>query len=153
MRDETLARLSRERPESGAKLAGAPGYGVFSTLGMKLFLASGNGYGVVRDNAAGTDIYMQMRELGVGIGLGVKDTRIVIVFGTRQAMSDFTEKGWEWGGDADASAQASETGTGASMGINTSVDTEVYVLTESGIALQATVTGTKYWKDDEMNSR
>jgi hypothetical protein len=28
---------------------------------------------------------------------------------------------------------------------------EIYTFTESGIALQATVAGTKYWKDDDLN--
>jgi hypothetical protein len=28
---------------------------------------------------------------------------------------------------------------------------EIYTFTEAGIALQATVAGTKYWKDDELN--
>jgi hypothetical protein len=27
----------------------------------------------------------------------------------------------------------------------------IYQLTESGLALQATVKGTKYWKDDALN--
>jgi hypothetical protein len=27
----------------------------------------------------------------------------------------------------------------------------VYQLTKSGLALQATIKGTKYWKDDELN--
>jgi len=28
---------------------------------------------------------------------------------------------------------------------------EIYQFTESGIALQATIAGTKYWKDKELN--
>jgi hypothetical protein len=28
---------------------------------------------------------------------------------------------------------------------------EIYNFTESGIALQATIAGTKYWKDAELN--
>jgi lipid-binding SYLF domain-containing protein len=153
MRDETLTRLYRERPEAKAKLAGAAGYGVFSSLGMKLVFASGNGYGVVHDNAGGGDTYMQMQELGVGLGLGVKDTRIVIVFHNRQAMTDFTEKGWEWAGNADASAESGGTGAGANLGVSANTGTQVYVLTEAGVAVQATVTGTKYWKDSELNGR
>ena len=27
----------------------------------------------------------------------------------------------------------------------------IYQLTETGVALQATIKGTKYWKDDELN--
>jgi lipid-binding SYLF domain-containing protein len=151
MRDETLARLYQERPEAEKKLQEAEGYGAFSTLGLKLMLASSNGFGVVRDNETGQDTYMKMRELGVGVGLGVKDTRIVIVFHSRDAMTDFTEKGWQWGGDADAAAQSGDTGTAATAGAEVKGGMEAYVLTEAGIALQATVTGTKYWKDEDLN--
>jgi hypothetical protein len=28
---------------------------------------------------------------------------------------------------------------------------EIYELTESGLALQATIQGTKYWKDKDLN--
>ena len=28
---------------------------------------------------------------------------------------------------------------------------EIYSMTESGLALQATVAGTKYWKDKDLN--
>jgi lipid-binding SYLF domain-containing protein len=151
MRKDALARLHRERPESKAKLASADGYGVFSSLGTKLFVASGNGFGVVRDNASGRDTYMSMAELGVGIGLGVKDTRMVIVFHDPATLRKFTEDGWQWGGDADASAKYEDKGGSASAGAEVMSDMEVYVLTEGGVALQATVTGTKYWKDAELN--
>ena len=30
-------------------------------------------------------------------------------------------------------------------------DTEIYQFTKHGIALQATVTGAKYWKDKDLN--
>jgi len=152
MRDETLARLYQERPEAEDKLKEAEGYGVFNTLGLKLMLASSNGFGVVRDNDNGQDTYMKMRELGVGVGIGVKDTRIVIVFHARDAMSDFTEKGWQWGGDADAAAQSGDTGVAATAGAEVKGGMEAYVLTEAGVALQATVTGTKYWKDEDLNA-
>ncbi|MFZ9682467.1 MAG: hypothetical protein ACO3DQ_04590 [Cephaloticoccus sp.] len=44
-------------------------------------------------------------------------------------------------------------GQGDTLGASGSVlpGMEVYQLTKNGIALQATVQGTKYWKDPELN--
>jgi hypothetical protein len=58
-------------------------------------------------------------------------------------MNQFIESGWELGGHADAAAKASE--KGAALGGEILVDTvTIYQITESGLALQATVKGTKY---------
>jgi lipid-binding SYLF domain-containing protein len=151
-RDETLGTLYASQPEAKGKIADAAGYGVFSNVGINvLLLASGNGFGVVRNNATGADTYMKMREIGVGVGMGVKDFRAVFIFHTPEVLTEFVEKGWEWGGEADAAAKSGDTGAAAAANANIEGGIEVYLLTEAGVALQATVSGTKYWKDDELN--
>ena len=153
MREKTLKKLYAEQPEARNKIKDAAGYGVFSNVGMNLLvLASGNGFGVVRDSATGQDVYMKMRELGLGIGLGAKDFYCVIVFNSPQALKTFVSEGWEWGADADAAGKTGEDQGGAlSAGASIQNDMEVYLLTEKGFALQATATGTKYWADEELN--
>jgi len=65
-------------------------------------------------------------------------------------MERFIRSGWEFGGHADAAAKAGD--KGAAVGGEILADNmTIYQLTESGLALQATVKGTKYWKDDELN--
>jgi lipid-binding SYLF domain-containing protein len=151
-RDEALAKLYESEPGAKAKIADAAGYGVFSNVGINLFLlASGNGFGVVRNNSSGQDTYMKMREIGVGVGMGVKDFRAVFIFHTPEVLTEFVEKGWEWGGEADAAAKSGDTGAAAAASADVQGGIEVYLLTEAGVALQATVSGTKYWKDDELN--
>jgi hypothetical protein len=49
--------------------------------------------------------------------------------------------------DADSEEQAGA--TDATVGLNESVT--VYQMTKKGLALQATLQGTKYWKDDDLN--
>ena len=152
MRDEVMAELYEKRPEARKKIANAAGYGVFSNVNINLLLlSSGNGYGIVRDNATGKDTHMVMRMLGIGIGAGVKDFRAVIIFKNPEVLHDFVEEGWEWGGHADAAAKAGETGAEAGIAGEIMGDMEIYNFTEAGIALQATVAGTKYWKDKKLN--
>ena len=153
MRADTLKKLYKQEPGARAKVKQAAGYGVFSNVGINLLvLASGNGFGVVRDNASGHEVYMQMKEFGLGLGIGAKDFYAVIVFKSPAALKTFISDGWEWSGDADAAGKTSEDeGASASASANLQKDVEVYLLTEKGFALQATASGTKYWPDDELN--
>jgi lipid-binding SYLF domain-containing protein len=151
MRQEVLTELYRVRPSARGFVQGAPGYAVFSNANVNLIFASfGGGYGVVRDAKTGKDTYMKMGEVGIGLGLGVKDFRAVFVFDNAAVMKRFVETGWEFGGHADAAAKARDKG-GAVGGEVLADGITVFQLTESGLALQATVKGTKYWKDDELN--
>ena len=151
MRTDVIGKLYEENPSSREEIASSPGYGVFSNANINLLLASfGGGFGVIRDNRTGTDTYMKMGEVGVGLGAGVKDYRIVMVFHDAETMSDFVEKGWSFGAQADAAAKASDKGAAAGAEAILDGDT-VYQITETGLALQATIKGTKFWKDDELN--
>jgi lipid-binding SYLF domain-containing protein len=152
MRDSMLAELYSQKPEAKAKVAEAAGYGTFTNVNVNLFLAStGNGYGVVHNKDTGEDTYMRMAMLGVGVGLGVKDFRAVIIFKNQDALNTFVDKGWEFGGHADAAAKAGDTGAAANVAGDITSGMEIYQFTETGIALQATIAGTKYWKDNDMN--
>ncbi|MGD2137367.1 MAG: YSC84-related protein [Gammaproteobacteria bacterium] len=151
MKQEVLAELYKVNSGARAQLANAPGYAVFSNANVNLILASfSGGQGVVSDNGTGKHTYMKMGEAGIGLGLGVKDFRAVFVFHNRDTMQRFIDSGWEFGGHADAAAKAGD--KGAAVGGEVLADgVTVYQLTESGLALQATLKGTKYWKDPELN--
>jgi len=152
METETLARLYQEQPSTKNKIMKAAGYGVFSNANVNLFLVSaGGGYGVVVDNSTGQRTYMKMTLGGVGFGLGVKDYRQVLIFKSKETLKKFIDSGWEFGGHADAAAKAGESGGELSGEGAIGSDIEAYAMTESGLALQATVAGTKYWKDKDLN--
>jgi lipid-binding SYLF domain-containing protein len=151
MKDETLVELYRLRPEAKAKIAAAPGYAVFSNANINVIVASfTGGRGVVINGASGKTTFMKMGEAGVGFGAGIKDFRAVFVFHNRTTLDRFLNSGWEFGGHADAAAKAGDAG-GAVAGELLFDGVTVYQLTQNGLALQATVKGTKYWKDDELN--
>ena len=151
MRDGVMSDLYKFHPHARSEIASAPGYAVFSNANVYLFFLSlGGGHGVVKDNKTGKNTFMKMGEAGIGLGLGVKDFRAVFIFHNRPVMDKFINSGWQFGGQADAAAKASE--KGAAVGGEVVIDDiTIYQLTESGLALQVTVKGTKYWKDDELN--
>jgi lipid-binding SYLF domain-containing protein len=151
MREQVLSDLYKQHPQARTEVASAPGYAVFSNWNIYLiFVSGGSGYGIVKDNRTGKNTYMKMGLAGIGLGLGLKDFRAVFIFNKRSVMEQFVNKGWEFGGQADAAAKAGEKGY-AVGGEATVSDITIYQLTESGLALQATVQGTKYWKDDDLN--
>jgi lipid-binding SYLF domain-containing protein len=152
MEQETLERLYKEAPETRAKIKNAVGYGTFSNANVNIILVSaGGGYGSVVENATGKRTYMRMALGGVGLGLGAKDYRVVMIFKDKATLDKFIESGWDVGAHADAAAKAGESGAEASGEGDLREGIEVFSMTESGLALQATIAGTKYWKDDKLN--
>lgn len=68
----------------------------------------------------------------------------------KASMDYFIEHGWTAGGNADVTAKAGNKG-GSIDGEGYVGSITVYSMTESGLALQATVKGTKFWVDSELN--
>lgn len=153
-RTETLAKLYQVHPAAKARIANAYGYAVFTNLGVNLvFMSVAGGSGMAYDNKTGREVYMKMLSGGIGLGLGIKDFRGIFVFKTQKAFHDFVENGWEAGGHADAVAKAGKDGGALEGAISVAPGTDLYQLTENGLALEATIQGTKYFKDDDLNAR
>jgi lipid-binding SYLF domain-containing protein len=153
MRTEVLERLYREQPGTRTDIQNAAGYAVFSSVGVHIvFLSGAGGTGIAHDNRSGKDTYMNMAAAGVGLGLGIKDFRAVFVFHTPAAYKNFIEKGWDFSGQADAAAKSTGRGNEGSVAATAIPNVTVYQLTETGVALQASLQGTKYWTNNKLNN-
>jgi lipid-binding SYLF domain-containing protein len=154
MRDSVLADLYKLHPDAKAKIKSAVGYAVFSNVGINLVLASfAGGHGVVvsKGTFKDSETFMKMGSAGLGLGLGVKDFRAVFIFKDSAKLAAFIDKGWDFSGQADAAAKSDDKGA-ALAGAETIISgVEVYQITKNGLALQATLQGTKYWKDKDLN--
>lgn len=154
MANETLAQLYKEAPHTKAEVKNAKGYAVFKSGGANIILASvGKGKGLLHDNKTGKNTYMKMVSGGFGLGLGVKDFRTVFIFKTTKAMEQFFEQGWDFSAQADAAAVASGDGAEGSAAGTVMPGTDIYQITKNGLALQATLQGTKYYKDKKLNKK
>ena len=151
-RQNALDKLYKERPSAREEIKDAKGYAVFSSIGLNVFLISTeNGSGILRNNQTGKDIYMRMFSGGGGIGLGVKDFNAVFIFHTAAAMEKFRSGGWDFSGKADAAAKSGEKGAGTEAAATVVEGTTIYQLTDAGVALQATLQGTKFWENEDLN--
>lgn len=152
MRAEVLEQLYQERPSTRAEIKKAVGYAVFSNIGINvIFVSAGGGTGVVHDNNTGKDTFMKMASAGVGIGWGIKDFRGIFVFHTRKALDAFLNSGWDFSAQADAAAKSGDKGAEGNVAGTLVNNVSLYQITKNGLALQATLQGTKYWTDKKLN--
>ncbi len=152
MRAEVLTQLYSNHPETKRMIKNAEGYAVFNNGGINLIiLSAGSGKGVAHDNKTGKNIFMRMATGGVGIGLGIKDYRAVMIFHERDAFDTFVNKGWDFSAQADAAAKIEGDGGEANASGTAVGGVSLYQMTKKGIALQATLQGTKYWKNKKLN--
>lgn len=150
--NETLRLLYKHAPEAKEMIANAYGYAAFSNVGVNLVLLSAEGgTGVAHDNKTGKKTYMNMASGGVGFGLGIKDFRAIFLFENKAVFDRFVNEGWEANAQADAAAKLANKGDAINLAITVAPGIRLYKLTQNGLALQATIQGTKYWKDGEMN--
>jgi lipid-binding SYLF domain-containing protein len=154
MRDEVLAQLYLLHPEAKTKIKQAAGYAVFSNVGINVIFASlagGKGLVVQTGFLSDTETFMKMGSAGLGLGIGVKDFRAIFIFSDKAKLQAFVAKGWDFSGQADAAAKSDDKGAALTGAATVIPGVEVYQITKNGLALQATLQGTKYWKDKDLN--
>jgi len=147
-----LASLYEFNPAARRSIERAAGYGVFSTFGVKLFFAGGTtGKGMVVNQRTGRQTFMKMVQLQGGLGFGLNQNRLIFVFTNESALRNFIDQGWEFGGQGNLSAMAGGKGAMFSGAAAVSPGVYLYQLTETGLAATLTVSGTRYFKDAELN--
>ena len=112
MSQDALSSLYEIAPGTRRVIDRAAGYAVFSTFGIKLFFAGGTtGKGMVVNNRTHRQTFMKMVQVQGGLGFGLNQNRLIYVFTNEQALRNFVNQGWEFGGQANLSAMAAGQGT------------------------------------------
>lgn len=151
MRSETLTTFFAKYPPMRDTLTKAAGYGVFSAVSTHtIFVSSGNGFGIIHDNATNKDTYMRALKLGGGLGVGIQDVRAVVVFHDAKVMADVLNHGWGVTGKAEAAAKVDDSG-GAGAVVITLPGMSIYRMTQNGAMVGGAIEGAKVWKDEELN--
>jgi lipid-binding SYLF domain-containing protein len=149
---DTLHRLYKAEPKTKQVIQSAAGYAVFRNLGVKIFLAgSGSGKGIAVNNKSKDETFMKMLQVQAGLGIGVKKFRVVFVFDSEKALDSFVNSGWQLGGQSTAAAKIGDKGGSMAGAASVSDGVWLYQLTDKGLAAEITATGTKYYKDDNLN--
>lgn len=152
MATQTLKDLYKLQPAAHEAIQESAGYAVFNNMGANLFLLStARGAGIAVNSKTKKETFMKMISGGVGLGMGVKGYRAIFVFENEKAFSQFLDSGWSGSAQTDAAAKAGEKGAAYSGAVEVAPGVWVYQITKNGLALQVTLQGTKYYKDDDRN--
>jgi lipid-binding SYLF domain-containing protein len=144
---KTLSRLLNESKEANEFYEKAAGYAVFDSREFAFLIKTGFGSGVAVNKMNNERIYMKMASAGANIGGGIKYLQVIFIFPTEASLNKFINDGWS--ADADASAVGGDESSQA--GVTLADGTKIYQLVDTGIMLKASIGGTKYWKDSDLN--
>jgi lipid-binding SYLF domain-containing protein len=154
MAAEALQDLYKMEPPAQAAIQKAAGYAVFDNMGVNvLLLSTARGSGLAVNNKTKQETFMKMGSVGAGLGMGVKDYVAVFVFDNDKGLAQFLDSGWSGSGQADAAAKAGDKGGAYAGAAEVAPGVWVYQITKNGLALQLTLQGTKYYKDDDLNKK
>ena len=78
----------------------------------------------------------------------LREFNVVFIFETEKALNDFTTNGWQFGGQVTAAATDSVSGAAYQGAFSVSPGVWMYELTDKGLALEITLKGAKYSKND-----
>lgn len=145
--DEALEDLFAGNETAQTLYDQAAGYAVFRATKAGLVLTGAGGSGVAVNRKTGNRTYMRMGSGGVGLGAGIQNYRLVILFETETALDSFTDGGW----DAATSAQAAAGKAGVNAASSFVDGIAIYQLTDKGLMAQADLTGTRFWAADKLN--
>ena len=144
---KTLARLFKESAEAKELYDKAAGYAVFDSREFAFLIKTGFGSGVAVNKENDLRTYMKMASGGVNVGAGVKYVQVIFIFPTQISFNDFVTDGWNAEGDASAVGGDDS----AQVGVTLANGTKIYELVDTGIMVKMSISGTKYWKDSDLN--
>ena len=90
---------------------------------------------------------MKMIEVQAGLGMGVDKFRVVFVFDNERAFGTFVDSGWEFGGQSTFAAKTADSGGAMAGAVAVADGVWMYQLTDKGLAVEISATGTKYFFD------
>ena len=150
--EKALANLYAKVPSAPRVIENCYAYATLSTTGMKLgIFGDAHGRGLAVNNETGERLYMRMQEMGLGLGLGVKEYDLIFVIGTEEAWNSFISGDIKFAGSADASASDGVTGDSVEGATIAAKGIWVYQMTKKGLTLEASIKGTKIYPDKKLN--
>jgi lipid-binding SYLF domain-containing protein len=152
MNNDVVALFKEKKKDVAEKMEKAVGYATFSNTSVTFLIAGGGGgYGLATHNGNGQKTFMRIGGGNIGLGLGAKEYRLLMIFNTEAAYQKFLQGSWTFGAEADATAKADEDGGSADAAARSGKAVESYQITDAGAILAATLQGGKFYRDKDLN--
>jgi lipid-binding SYLF domain-containing protein len=146
MAEGTLDGLRKDASASEL-MSTAYGTAVFDTTKGGFIVTGAGGTGVAMRKNGSDPVYMHLGSGGVGLGAGLENYKLVILFENEDVYDRFIDGEWSAG----ATAQAAAGRDGAAVVAKFVNGVAVYHLTDQGLIAQADVSGVKFWPSDRLN--
>ena len=144
--EEAVAELEQSS-EAAVDVESAHGYAVFDTTKGGLVVTGAGGTGIAKENGTGEETFMHLGAGGVGLGAGIENYKLVLVFHDESTYDQFVDG--QWSGGISGQAVAGEAAASAEAQALEGVD--VYRLSDEGLIAQADLTGMRFWPSEELN--
>jgi lipid-binding SYLF domain-containing protein len=146
MAKDTIDAL-RKNDSADELIDDAYGYAVFDTTKGGFIVTGAGGTGVAMRKNGGHPVYMHLGAGGVGLGAGLENYKLIVLFQNEDVYERFVDGAWSAGTSAQAAA-----GRDGAAAVGSFVNgVAVYHLTDKGVIAQADVTGVKFWPSDRLN--
>lgn len=151
--DKTLAKLYAEYPHA-RRIIEEECY-AWATLSNSsvtvLFVGSSHGRGLAYNNQTGEKVYLRAEEISAGLGLGAKEYNLIFLINTPEAWDNFIIGKTRFGATTEASADDGVNGGTIEGADYVATGIWAFQMTTKGFDLEATLNGTKIYKDKKLN--
>lgn len=153
LHDKTLAKLYAKYPHARRIIENeCYAYATLSSTSIKLgIFGDAHGRGLAYNYQTGEKVYLRMKEVSAGFGLGAREYDLIFLINTRQAWDDFIAGKTRFGASAEASADDGVSGGTIEGADYVAPGVWIYQMTTKGLALDAMLKGTKIYKDKKLN--
>ena len=152
MSERALNNLYRERPEARDSVDNCYAYATISSSSVKvLVLGSSRGRGLAVNNNTGENVYLHMKGMNAGLGFAAKEYDLIFLITNEDAWKNFVAGKTRFSGSASASASDGVKGGSFDGAAYVADGVWVYQVTTKGLALEASIGGTKIYPDKELN--
>lgn len=149
---KALLDLYQKKPKSRAAIQNSYGYAVFVDTSYTMgILGGGHGRGRAINLHSKREVFMKMGEVKLGLGLGIRQSNIIFVFGNKDAFDDFVNKGWKFGGQAVAAAGDGVNGDALEGSFQVAPSMWMYQVTTKGLTAELSLKGTNFYVDKDLN--
>jgi lipid-binding SYLF domain-containing protein len=147
MSKSTIDALGKSDASAKSLIDSAYGHAVFDTTKGGFIVTGAGGTGVAMRKNGASPVYMHLGAGGVGLGAGLENYKLIVLFENEDTYKRFIDGAWTAG----ASAQAAAGRDGAALVGKFVNGVAVYHVTDKGLIAQADVTGVKFWPSDKLN--
>lgn len=152
LHDKTLKKLYAKYPHAERVINECYAYATLSSTSIKFgIFGDAHGRGFAINNQTGERVYLKMKELSAGLGLGAKEYDLIFLLNTREAWDNFIAGKTCFGASAEASADDGVNGGTIEGADYVAPGVWVFQMTTKGLTLEATLKGTKIFKDKNLN--